>query len=118
MGNGIRKKTCGACGAVEGQIHNDFCDMEPCPICGDQVLYCDCDVEAKFSKRVPFIQFPNMCDYCGKTWPDMFTDKDWKRVLPEIWWDKFLCFECWAYIKELLTGKKLSKNEVEWISFQ
>ncbi len=115
MSNNIRKRTCGACGAIEGQIHKDCCDMELCPICDGQFLFCDCDVEAKFEKRLPFIGFPNLCDYCGKLWPDMFMDDDWKRVLPEIWWDKFLCFDCWAYIKELLTGEKLSKVDVRRI---
>ena len=94
--------TCGDCGAKEGQLHKDFCDMERCPICGGQFLYCSCVVKKKFSDRVPFISFPNICERCGEVDPEFFMDKLWKEVLPRIYWGKILCLDCWRYIKRLL----------------
>ena len=36
---------CPDCGAKFGQFHHLGCDMEICPICGMQLLGCDCDLE-------------------------------------------------------------------------
>lgn len=33
-------KPCGACGAAVGAYHEDGCDHEHCPHCGDQTLSC------------------------------------------------------------------------------
>jgi hypothetical protein len=101
------RKTCGACGVEEGQIHRDFCDMEECPICGDQFFACDCNVDEKLQNRIPFIGFPLICDYCGKLWPEFFKDDEWKSVLPRIHWGKLLCLDCWQYIKNLIRGTAL-----------
>lgn len=35
---------CGDCGAVKGYFHHYHCDMERCPVCGEQLLSCDCPV--------------------------------------------------------------------------
>ena len=29
----------------EGNIHHFGCEVEKCPICGGQLVYCDCDIE-------------------------------------------------------------------------
>lgn len=93
---------CGDCGVKEGQIHHPWCDMEPCPFCGGQLLYCLCPYEqlklipsvAKVDplslpplskaqrqrwrqilhrkERVPFILYPVLCEVCGEMWPDFF----------------------------------------------
>lgn len=48
--------TCHDCGAMEGYYHHVNCDVERCPICGGQLLGCDCrisyayDSEDKISK--------------------------------------------------------------------
>lgn len=37
---------CGDCGAKYGFYHHFGCDIERCPICGDQAAFCDCEVVA------------------------------------------------------------------------
>lgn len=36
---------CGDCGAKYGHYHHPGCDIEPCPICGGQLISCDCEIE-------------------------------------------------------------------------
>jgi len=33
---------CVDCLALEGQIHRWGCDIEECPFCGDQLMFCNC----------------------------------------------------------------------------
>lgn len=37
---------CGDCGAKYGYYHHPGCDNERCPICGGQIISCDCDIDA------------------------------------------------------------------------
>lgn len=39
------RATCGDCGAHEGEIHDDGCDMERCTFCGHQRISCDCPTQ-------------------------------------------------------------------------
>lgn len=36
---------CGDCGALYGHYHHFGCDVERCPICGQQLIGCDCDIK-------------------------------------------------------------------------
>ena len=36
---------CGDCGARRGHYHHFGCDCEACPVCGHQLISCECDVE-------------------------------------------------------------------------
>lgn len=36
---------CHDCGAKEGHYHHPGCDMEICPICGEQAIGCECEYE-------------------------------------------------------------------------
>lgn len=34
---------CGDCGVARGQYHHVGCDLEACPVCGEQLISCSCD---------------------------------------------------------------------------
>ena len=36
---------CSDCGALYGHYHHPGCDIERCPVCGDQAISCSCDIE-------------------------------------------------------------------------
>ena len=40
---GADRQPCHDCGAVKGQLHVFGCDVERCPVCGGQVIFCECD---------------------------------------------------------------------------
>ena len=37
------KARCGDCGALMGHYHHWGCDCERCPVCGMQLIGCDCE---------------------------------------------------------------------------
>ncbi len=36
---------CGDCGALYGNYHHPRCDIERCPLCGNQLISCDCSID-------------------------------------------------------------------------
>ena len=124
-----KPKTCHDCGCQEGELHLPGCDMERCPFCLNQLISCNCcyehlgidvskgtwayshgltDEQSKEWDKmltakglIPYIRIPNLCEMCGKLWPDMFHDDDWEKyVIPELQ-DKILCEKCYEWMKSI-----------------
>lgn len=122
---------CHDCGANEGELHLDGCDMERCPFCGGQLISCGCcykklniDVsegtwayshgltgeqceewlvilEAK--GRIPYILVPVKCGLCGYQWPEAFrvADKTWRKYVIPELQNKALCLDCFEELRRI-----------------
>jgi hypothetical protein len=44
---GADRGPCHDCGATKDQFHALGCDVERCPSCGGQVIYCECEDDAE-----------------------------------------------------------------------
>ena len=42
---GVPWEMCHDCGAKLGRYHHANCDVEQCPICGGQLIGCNCEIE-------------------------------------------------------------------------
>jgi len=42
---GADRQECHDCAVIKGELHVPSCDVEECPVCGGQVLSCDCDFD-------------------------------------------------------------------------
>uniref|UniRef100_A0A6H1ZYR9 Uncharacterized protein n=1 Tax=viral metagenome TaxID=1070528 RepID=A0A6H1ZYR9_9ZZZZ len=52
--------------------------------------------------RVPHIQYPIVCAYCGELWPDFFnvSDEEWEKYIQIDTRTQVLCRKCYDDIKE------------------
>ncbi len=101
----MKRKTCHDCGCLEGQLHDPGCDMERCPLCGNQSISCECPNADLFDvTRVPFIEYPSICAKCGKLWPDVFMVpyKEWTKYIEPAMQDKILCRSCYDFIRKVI----------------
>jgi hypothetical protein len=101
--------TCHDCGAEPGQLHRRGCDVEPCPYCGGQALFCPCDGigvgHAPDDDRLPWTgEWPGTAEcrafgwYCrwgqaGRGWVrcgpgDPGATEDLNRLRKEARWDR------------------------------
>jgi len=96
---------CHDCGAKEGELHMDGCDMEKCPNCKGQLISCGCEDKDIINKpKEPYFGVPFFCKYCGKIMPDMFqvSNEEWKRICGATFpLDCILCRKCFDKIKRL-----------------
>jgi len=119
----LSEKRCHDCGVPEGALHRPGCDMERCPFCGGQLITCSCQammLGAGHSPaqeegwkylldekgRIPWIQWPNLCAYCGRLWPKMFhaSDEEWRRYVEPAKRGSMVCPDCWNRLKALIDG--------------
>ena len=40
---GANSHPCRNCAVIKGQLHVPGCDVERCPVCGEQAITCDCE---------------------------------------------------------------------------
>lgn len=131
--------TCHDCGCREGEIHEFGCDVERCPFCGGQLITCNCCYEIlgidpskepvysqglseedfglwfallERRRRIPFIEYPNICVKCGKLWPEMFnvSDEEWEKYIEPNMRDEMVCRSCFDYIKKVIDGNTTAKK--------
>ena len=101
MTDNNKDTTCGDCGVPEGEYHDFWCDMERCPVCGEQILYCGCTTdEIRNAGRYPHIEYPLMCGKCGQLWPKFFmvSNEEWEYYIEPTRRDLVLCRSCYDYI--------------------
>lgn len=104
------KVKCHDCGVEEGELHKIGCDMERCPICGGQMISCDCSYEfmPPDDKRIPWIHVPVLCALCGTKNPPHFmvSNQEWQTTVPKHLQDNVLCWPCFARLKTLMAGPR------------
>ena len=58
--------------------------------------------------RVPYIQWPIICAYCGTLWPEFFQVEDevWEKYIQANMRGRIVCKKCWDFIVGLQTEGK------------
>lgn len=73
-------ETCHDCGAAPGQLHADGCDVERCPACGLQALFCGHDAT---ERRMPWTgEWPNTARCRELGWFARVTNGRWTPCGP------------------------------------
>ena len=134
------------CGAEEGEFHSWSCEWELCPFCYGHVNQCGCiykvlhidciegtwvykngptkEQKLEWAKtltekgRVPYINWPHRCSYCGCAWPEFFmvSDKAWKHYIEKDHREDIVCGRCYHHIKDVIDAKISSANATELLA--
>lgn len=57
--------------------------------------------------RVPYINYPVICNRCGELWPEMFmvSDEEWNYYIEPSQRNKVICKNCYNFIKKSIDEK-------------
>ena len=64
--------TCGDCGVARGGWHHPGCDVQPCPVCGHQLMSCAC----RFDEDAPEVD-PSIAEPLGVDGNGLLTERMW-----------------------------------------
>lgn len=64
--------------------------------------------------RIPWIQYPNVCQRCGKLWPDLFLvpTEEWNHYIEPEMRNTILCRSCYDWIKESIDRYSIKRFNV------
>jgi len=97
--------SCGDCAVEEGQLHEEGCDQERCPVCNRQLLSCPKHTwkDFKDEEREPYFSRGFSCKRCGDFFPNMLmVEKDQWEYICGCTYNKedILCPDCMGFIKQ------------------
>ncbi len=101
---------CGDCWCAEGELHEDSCCEERCPICGSQLISCGCHEFNPYKydsipvkNKEPCFTTVYCCKRCGVKSPSLkvVSKEEWEFICGKTYDLKcLLCPECIDFIKE------------------
>jgi len=99
---------CGECGVLEGEYHENGCDVAMCSKCGGQLIFHGCECG---TKKARFFYFQQFCAKCGKPWPNFFmvSNKQWHETIPREYWRSIICWDCFCFMREKLGLPKVRR---------
>jgi hypothetical protein len=103
----LRALRCRECDVRQGDLHERGCWRERCARCGEQAVFCGHnDNPVAELRRVPFIDWTNVCGSCGQLDPDFFDVPDtvWRHYIEPEKRCCVVCITCWQRIVDLIDG--------------
>ena len=61
--------------------------------------------------RIPYIQYPVLCSYCGTAWPEFFSvpTDEWEHYIQPDMRDTVICHPCYDHIKQVIDHSESSR---------
>jgi hypothetical protein len=99
----LRSLHCNECGTKQGTLHADGCRRERCSLCGGQRVFCGHHSPIASVRRLPFIDWTNVCAACGELDPELFDvpKRVWRFYIEPFKRDEVICLPCWQLIVDL-----------------